>query len=450
MRFKLTRSSRFSWATKWNPDDNSSKRTHYTCEISTFDRWVPIDGKRLSSMTRELEDVVVIGGGIVGLATALALQSARPGISLVVLEKEPTLAAHQTGHNSGVIHAGLYYKPGSLKAITCGRGRRLLERFCEEHDVAIDRCGKTVVATRADQVPRLDELERRGRANGLMGIRRLGPEELREIEPNAAGVAALSVPETAIVDYAKVLHAYAGAISRAGGRIVLGARATRLRRMEDRVVIESTAATTQGRVLIACAGLESDRVARRAGLSVDVSIIPFRGEYWLLSPERSRLVRNLIYPVPDPAFPFLGVHFTRRIGGGVEAGPNAVLALAREGYSRTSFSWRDTLEIIGWPGFWRMARRHWRPGIHELARSWSRRAFARACAQLVPEVTASDLTSGGAGVRAQAVTRQGALADDFIIVESERMIHTLNAPSPAATASLAIGQDIAARAMRWL
>ncbi|MGA2449522.1 MAG: L-2-hydroxyglutarate oxidase [Polyangiaceae bacterium] len=401
-------------------------------------------------MTRELEDVVVIGGGIVGLATALALQSARPGISLVVLEKEPTLAAHQTGHNSGVIHAGLYYKPGSLKAITCGRGRRLLERFCEEHDVAIDRCGKTVVATRADQVPRLDELERRGRANGLMGIRRLGPEELREIEPNAAGVAALSVPETAIVDYAKVLHAYAGAISRAGGRIVLGARATRLRRMEDRVVIESTAATTQGRVLIACAGLESDRVARRAGLSVDVSIIPFRGEYWLLSPERSRLVRNLIYPVPDPAFPFLGVHFTRRIGGGVEAGPNAVLALAREGYSRTSFSWRDTLEIIGWPGFWRMARRHWRPGIHELARSWSRRAFARACAQLVPEVTASDLTSGGAGVRAQAVTRQGALADDFIIVESERMIHTLNAPSPAATASLAIGQDIAARAMRWL
>jgi L-2-hydroxyglutarate oxidase LhgO len=401
-------------------------------------------------MDPELADVVVIGGGIVGLATTLALQSSRPGLSVVVLEKEARLAAHQTGHNSGVIHAGLYYKPGSLKAVTCARGRKLLERFCEEHDVPIDRCGKTVVATRADHVPRLEELERRGRANGLVGIKRLGPEELREVEPHATGVAALSVPETGIVDYVKVLEAYARAITDSGGRIRLDARATNVRRGDGRVVVESTAGATEARVLVACAGLESDRVARRAGLSVDVSIIPFRGEYWLLSPERSGLVRNLIYPVPDPAFPFLGVHFTRRIGGGVEAGPNAVLALAREGYSRTSFSARDTLEILRWPGFWRMVSRDWRPGLHELARSWSRKAFARACAELVPDVTTGDLAAGGAGVRAQAVTREGALADDFIIVEAERMIHTLNAPSPAATASLAIGQDVAARALRWL
>jgi L-2-hydroxyglutarate oxidase LhgO len=371
-------------------------------------------------------------------------------LSVVVLEKESTLAVHQTGHNSGVIHAGLYYKPGSLKAVTCARGRALLERFCDEHAVPVQRCGKTVVATRADQVPRLDELERRGRANGLTGIKRLGPEELREVEPHATGVAALSVPETGIVDFTTVLQAYATAISKRGGRVCFSARATGVRRSPDRIVVESTAGSVEARVLVACAGLESDRVARRAGLSVDVTIVPFRGEYWLLSPERSGLVRNLIYPVPDPAFPFLGVHFTRRISGGVEAGPNAVLALAREGYTRTSFNARDAFDIVRWPGFWRMAGRHWKQGLHEIVRSWSRTAFARACAELVPEISATDLAAGGAGVRAQAVTRAGALADDFIIVESERMIHTLNAPSPAATASLAIGQNIAARALRWL
>jgi L-2-hydroxyglutarate oxidase LhgO len=401
-------------------------------------------------MTQAPADAVVVGGGIVGLATALALQAARPGLSIVVLEKERTLAAHQTGHNSGVIHAGLYYKPGSLKAVTCARGRALLERFCEEHDVAVERCGKTVVATSAEQIPRLDELERRGRANGLTGIKRLGPEQLREVEPHASGVAALSVPETGIVDYTKVLEAYARVASERGGRLVFNARATVFRRSSDRVVVESTAGSFEARVLVACAGLESDRVARAAGLPVDVSIIPFRGEYWLLSPERCGLVRNLIYPVPDPAFPFLGVHFTRRIGGGVEAGPNAVVALAREGYTRTSFNARDTFDIMRWPGFWRMGSRHWRQGLHEVVRSWSRTAFARACADLVPGIVAADLAGGGAGVRAQAVTRKGELADDFLILESDRMIHTLNAPSPAATASLAIGQDIAERALQWL
>jgi L-2-hydroxyglutarate oxidase LhgO len=327
-------------------------------------------------MSQELVDAVIIGGGIVGLATVLALQTARPGLSVVVLEKESTLAAHQTGHNSGVIHSGLYYKPGSLKALTCARGRALLERFCLEHGVPVDRCGKMVVATRTEQLPKLDELERRGRANGLAGIKRIRSDELREMEPHAAGVAALSVPETGIVDYTKVLQAYAGAISAGGGTLRFSARAIGIRRAGDRVVVESAAGEVEARVLIACAGLESDRVAHRAGLAVDVAIIPFRGEYWLLSRERSGLVRNLIYPVPDPAFPFLGVHFTRRIGGGVEAGPNAVLALAREGYARASFNPRDTLDIVRWPGFWRMAARHWRQGVDEVARSWSREALA--------------------------------------------------------------------------
>jgi L-2-hydroxyglutarate oxidase len=395
-------------------------------------------------------DAVVVGGGVVGLATALGLLAARPGASLVVIEKEAKLAAHQTGHNSGVIHAGLYYKPGSLKAKSCARGRGLLERFCEEHGVRFERCGKVVIATTEAEVPRLDELERRGRANGLAGVRRITVEELREREPHAAGVAALLVAETGIVDYAEVVRAYAAELVRRGAEIRTGEQVTGIRKVGDRVVVESTAGSVEARVLVACAGLDSDRVARMAGLDVDVSIIPFRGEYWMLAPERAHLVRHLIYPVPDPAFPFLGVHFTRRIGGGIEAGPNAVLALKREGYTRTSFDARDAWEVARWPGFWRMARKHWRNGLREQARSFSRRAFARACAALVPEVTPDDLAPGGAGVRAQAVARDGSLVDDFAIAEGERMVHTLNAPSPAATASLAIGEDIAARALRWL
>ncbi|MGD0529084.1 MAG: L-2-hydroxyglutarate oxidase [Polyangiaceae bacterium] len=395
-------------------------------------------------------DVVVLGGGIVGLATSLAVLARRPGASLVVLEKEAALAAHQTGHNSGVIHAGLYYKPGSLKATMCARGRGMLERFCAEHGVAFERCGKVVVATSAEEVPRLDELERRGRANGLAGMRRVGPEALREHEPHATGVAGLFVPETGIVDYAEVARAYAAEVKRRGGEVRTGARATGIWRRGERVVVATTAGDVEGRVLVACAGLESDRVARMAGLEVDVAIVPFRGEYWMLAPERAHLVKSLVYPVPDPSFPFLGVHFTRRIHGGVEAGPNAVLALAREGYHRASFDVRDAAGVASWPGFWRMARTHWRAGMAEQLRSLSRAAFARACAALVPEITADDLAPGGAGVRAQAVRRDGALVDDFALAEGERMVHVLNAPSPAATASLAIGEEIARRAVGWI
>jgi L-2-hydroxyglutarate oxidase LhgO len=397
-------------------------------------------------------DAVIVGGGIVGLATGLAMLAARPGTTALVLEKEAAVAAHQTGRNSGVIHAGLYYKPGSLKARFCARGRALLERFCQEHGVPFERCGKIVVATHADEVPRLDELERRGRANGLEGIERIGPEALREHEPHAAGVAALFVPQTGIVDYREVARAYARELDRRGAKLQTGALVTAIDRRGDRVVVESTAGAVEARVLVSCAGLASDRIARLAGLDVDVAIVPFRGEYWMLSPERAHLVRNLIYPVPDPAFPFLGVHFTRRIGKAhaVEAGPNAVLALKREGYTRTSFDRRDAWDVATWPGFWKMAGRHWRAGIGEQWRSLSRRAFARACAALVPEITEHDLAAGGAGVRAQAIARSGALVDDFAIAEGPRMVHVLNAPSPAATASLAIGEEIAARATAWL
>jgi L-2-hydroxyglutarate oxidase LhgO len=395
-------------------------------------------------------DVVVIGGGIVGLATSLALLARRPGASLLVLEKEPALAAHQTGRNSGVIHSGLYYKPGSLKATTCARGRALLESFCAEHGVPFERCGKVVVATTEEERPRLDALERRGVANGLAGLRRLGPEELREHEPHAAGVAALLVPQTGIVDYAEVARAYAAEVARRGGEVRTGARATGIWRRGERVVVATTAGDVEARVLVACAGLESDRVARMAGMALDVAIVPFRGEYWMLAPGRAHLVKSLVYPVPDPSFPFLGVHFTRRIHGGVEAGPNAVLALAREGYDRASFDLRDAWGVARWPGFWRMARTHWRAGLAEQVRSLSRAAFARACAALVPEIEAADLAPGGAGVRAQAVRRDGALVDDFALAEAERMVHVLNAPSPAATASLAIGEEIAGRALRWV
>ncbi len=404
-----------------------------------------------SSADIETVDVVVVGGGVVGLATALALLAERPGASLVVLEKEAHLGAHQTGHNSGVIHAGLYYKPGSLKARTCARGRALLERFCDQHGVRFERCGKVVVATNAEEVPRLDELERRGRANGLEGARRISIEELREKEPHAAGVAALFVAETGIVDYREVTEAYAAEIARRGGRVRTGAKVLGVRRQgAGSVVVQSTAGDFEARAMVACAGLASDRMARMAGLEVDVAIVPFRGEYWMLRPERAHLVQSLIYPVPDPGFPFLGVHFTRRVGGGIEAGPNAVLALAREGYARTSFDVRDAWGIARWPGFWRMARQHWRAGLAEQWRSLSKAAFARACAALVPEIREDDLLPGGAGVRAQALGRSGLLVDDFSIAEAERMVHVLNAPSPAATASLAIGEEIAARALPWL
>jgi L-2-hydroxyglutarate oxidase len=392
-------------------------------------------------------DVAVIGGGIVGTATAMAILGRR-SLSLVVLEKEARLAAHQTGNNSGVIHSGLYYKPGSLKARNCTTGREALYRFCAEHGIPAERCGKVVVATRQEQLPVLDDLARRGAANGLTGLRRLSPEEIKELEPHAAGVGGLFVPQTGIVDYVRVTEAYGEEIRKRGGEIVLHAALERVIRDGRQLVLETRAGEVRCRNLVNCAGLQSDRVAALAGAHPGLRIIPFRGEYYTVRPERHDLVRNLIYPVPDPEFPFLGVHFTRMIGGGVEAGPNAVLAFKREGYTRWSFSLRDTLRTFCFVGFWRMARSYWRMGLAEMWRSWNKGGFVHALQALMPEITAADLVRGGAGVRAQALDRGGKLVDDFRIVEAEHQVHVLNAPSPAATASLAIGEGIAERALK--
>lgn len=392
-------------------------------------------------------DVAIVGGGIVGLATAMSLcESTRAKV--VVLEAESELAQHQTGHNSGVIHSGLYYKPGSHKARNCIAGRELMYRFCADHGVPFDRCGKVVVATDSSELPALAELERRGRANGLAGMRRITPAELKEREPHATGIAALLVAETGIVDFKRVANQFAEIVARQGGEIRARAKVRKVAQTGSDLSIEAGDEVVQAKHLVNCAGLQADRIALLCGADPGVRIIPFRGEYYDLAPQRRDLVRHLIYPVADARFPFLGVHFTRRIGGGVEAGPNAVLALRREGYGRLSFSARDALALARYGGFWRMASRYWRTGCEELHRSWSKRAFVRALQKLVPELQAGDLTAGGCGVRAQAVARDGSLVDDFHIVEADRMIHVLNAPSPAATASISIGREIAEMAIR--
>jgi L-2-hydroxyglutarate oxidase len=390
-------------------------------------------------------DVAIIGGGIVGTATGMALVRT-PGVRVVVLEAEPALAAHQTGHNSGVIHSGLYYKPGSLKATNCVEGREKMYRFCEEHGIAHDRCGKLVVATSASQLPALDDLERRGRANGLAGITRLRAEELKEREPHVAGMAGLFVPQTGIVDYTAVTERFGRLVTDAGGEVWTSAAVSAVERRNGAIVLETARGAVEARGLINCGGLQSDRIARMCGVDPGVEIVPFRGEYYELVPERQALVRNLVYPVPDPRFPFLGVHFTRMIAGGVEAGPNAVLAFRREGYAKTSFSIRDSVEMAGYLGFWRMAAKYWPMAIGEWHRSFSKRAFVKALQGLIPELRDEDVHASGAGVRAQALDPKGALVDDFRIVEAERMVHVLNAPSPAATASISIGETIAGMA----
>ncbi|MFN7962838.1 MAG: L-2-hydroxyglutarate oxidase [Thermoanaerobaculia bacterium] len=390
-------------------------------------------------------DLVVVGGGIVGLATALAVAE-RYRVSLLLLEAEDRLGAHQTGHNSGVIHAGLYYRPGSLKAATCAEGREALYRFCDEEGIPYRRSGKLVVATRPEQLPMLDELERRGRANGLSDLERLGPSELAEREPAACGVAGLWVAQTGVVSYPKVAEAYARRLAASGATILTGARVQAVNRRADGLVIETAAGSFEAAALIGCAGAGSDRLARRCGLAPQLRIVPFRGDYHELAENRRDLVRTLIYPVPDPAFPFLGVHFTRRIDDRVEIGPNAVLALARERYGRLSFAPRDAWEALAYPGLWRLARRYWATGLAELHRSFSRRAFAEAARELVPALRNDDLRPAGCGVRAQALDRQGRLIDDFALLAGERSLHVLNAPSPAATASLAIGRRIAEQA----
>lgn len=377
------------------------------------------------------------------LGTATARELAAGGLSVLVLEAEPGLAAHQSGRNSGVIHSGLYYKPGSLKARLCVTGREQLYRYCSEKGIPHARCGKLVVATRESDLPRLAELEARGRANGLTGVRRLDAAGLRDQEPHAAGLAALLVPETGIVDFSRVVQAYAEDIGARGGTIRTSARVTAVVPDGSRLTIETTAGSFASRYLVNCAGLQADRLARLCGAEPELRIVPFRGEYFELVPERADLVRGLIYPVPDPAFPFLGVHLTRTVYGKVEAGPNAVLALDRHGYRRPAFSARDTWETLSYFGFWRLAVRHWRSGMAEVWRSARKSIFARDLRHLVPEIRADDLVRGGCGIRAQALNPDGSLVDDFRIVGSERAVHILNAPSPGATASLAIGSEIA-------
>ena len=364
------------------------------------------------------------------------------GHSVVILEATDHLAAHQSGHNSGVIHAGLYYRPGSLKAKLCATGREELYRFSEDESIPHCRCGKLVVASRPSDIPALNELERRGRANGLT-LRRLGAQELGEYEPHVRGVAGLWVAETGIVDYRKVTEAYARRARNLDADIVLGARVYRIESDASGLRVSTTAGDTTARFLVNCAGLHSDRVARFAGADPGVRIVPFRGEYFDVKPERAAIVRGLIYPVPNPSLPFLGVHLSRTIHGNVHAGPNAVLAFAREGYARSTVSATDLLDAASYPGFWRMARRHWRTGLKELRRSFSAQRFARSVQELVPALAAGDLVAGGSGVRAQAVDPDGNLVDDFRLVRSPRALHVLNAPSPAATASLAIGRSIA-------
>lgn len=386
-------------------------------------------------------DVAVVGGGLVGAATAMALTER--GTTAVVLEAEDRLGAHQSGHNSGVIHSGLYYEPGSLKARLCVEGARALYQLCEEEGVAHERCGKLVIVTEKEELPRLDELERRGHANGLTGLRRLRAEEIQEVEPHARGIAALHLPSTGIVDYKGVVQAYGRRIQAKGGQVLTGTRVTGVRTNGSGLVVETTRGAVSAKRLVNCAGLQSDRVARLCGAQPDVRIVPFRGEYYELVPGKRNLVRGLIYPVPDPRFPFLGVHLTKMIKGGVEAGPNAVLALKREGYRWTDISLRDTLEVAGWPGTWALAARFWKIGAYEVWRSLMKSAFVRDLQRLVPAIRPEDVYRAGAGVRAQAMERSGALVDDFRIVESQNAVHVLNAPSPGATASIAIGRRIA-------
>lgn len=390
-------------------------------------------------------DIAIIGGGIVGMATALALVR-RFGLSLVVLETEDRLAGHQTGNNSGVIHSGLYYKPGSQKARNCVAGREAMYRFCQEHGVPHDRCGKLVVAVEERELAALAELERRGLANGLNGVRRLGPEELRTHEPHVRGLAGLLVPETGIVDYVAATAKYGDLVRAGGSEVRLTAQVVGVHSSPDEIVLETRQGDVSVKYLINCAGLYADRVARMCGLDPGLLVVPFRGEYYELVPARQFLVKNLIYPVPDARFPFLGVHFTRMMRGGIEAGPNAVLALKREGYSWGQISGRDLWEMARFRGFWRMAGAHWRMGLSEFYRSLSKHAFHQALQRLIPELRFDDIHPAGAGVRAMALEPSGALVDDFRFVEAPRMIHVLNAPSPAATASLAIGDTIAGMA----
>ncbi|MEK6239467.1 MAG: L-2-hydroxyglutarate oxidase [Planctomycetales bacterium] len=386
-------------------------------------------------------DVAIIGGGIIGLSTARMIAE-RWNLKLVVLETENELAAHQTGHNSGVIHSGLYYQPGSLKAKNCVEGREAMYRFCSEHGVPHDRCGKLVAAVTKEEVGRLVTLQARGEANGLQGVRLLEQDEIKEHEPHLNALAALLGPETGIVDFPAAARKYAELAQNNGAEIRTEAKVQQVH-VRDELTLETTGGEVSARFLINCAGLQCDRVARMCGVDPKLRVVPFRGEYYELAPDAQHLVKNLIYPVPDPRFPFLGVHFTRMIHGGVEAGPNAVLAMKREGYRKTDFSLRDAASAFGYRGFWKMSWKFWRTGLYEMYRSFSKKAFVRDLRRLVPELRMQDDQPAGAGVRAQSLLPDGTMVDDFRFVQADRMIHVLNAPSPAATASISIGAAIA-------
>lgn len=387
-------------------------------------------------------DVLVVGGGIVGLATALSIIQARPKTRLTLIEKEASVGLHQTGHNSGVIHSGIYYKPGSLKALNCRSGYQQMLDFCQEQSIPYEICGKIIVASTPTESFGLEELHRRGIANGLTGLRFLQSTEIREREPHCSGLRGLLVPQTGIVDYGAVARRYTELLAELGADIVLGEKVVDIKRQGKDVEVIGTTCTWTAQVVVVCAGLQSDRLARKLEPNLPLRILPFRGEYYQFTPSAPKLVNHLIYPVPDPAFPFLGVHFTRMIGGGVECGPNAVFALGREAYKKTDFNLRDLWESLAWPGFRTVVTKYWRTGLGEYHRSLNKQAFVKALQKLIPEIQSEHLEPGGAGIRAQACDRQGNLLDDFDIRQDGNIIHVCNAPSPAATASLAIGKTI--------
>ena len=388
-------------------------------------------------------DVIVIGGGIVGLATALRIKEQNPNLKLLIIEKEDVVAKHQTGHNSGVIHSGLYYKPGSLKATNCIKGYDMLLDFCKKEDIKYDLCGKVVVATRPEQISILDGLFERGKQNGLDGFKMLNAEQIKEYEPHVVGLKGFFVPQTGIIDYTDVCKKYLANTQKLGGEIAFGEKVTSISSNNGISVIQTSKQTYETKLVVNCAGLYSDKVGQMTDERANnLRITPFRGEYFEIKPEKQYLVKNLIYPVPDPNFPFLGVHFTRMIHGGVEAGPNAVLAFRREGYKKLDIHLGELFETLTWPGFRKVAAKYWQTGLGEMYRSFSKTAFTKALQELIPEIQSDDLITGAAGVRAQACDREGGLVDDFAIFENQQAINVCNAPSPAATSSLSIGQTV--------
>lgn len=393
-------------------------------------------------------DITVIGAGIVGLSTAYHLIKENPRLKILVIEKESNIALHQTGHNSGVIHSGIYYKPGSLKAINCKKGYHQLIEFCNENEIKFDLCGKIIVATEKNEIPIMNAIYDRGVSNGLVGIKKIGTEQIKDFEPYCAGISGILVPQTGIINYTEVSKKYLELFLKSGGEVLFGQKVQRINSKGNTSEIQTQNSNFETKYIINCAGLYSDKIAKMSQNDLDIQILPFRGEYFNIKKEKEYLVKNLIYPVPNPNFPFLGVHFTRMIDGGVEAGPNAVLAFAREGYTNKNINWPELLETLGHSGFQKVALKYWKDGLYEMYRSYSKTAFVKALQKLIPEIQKGDLEIGNAGVRAQACDSNGNLSDDFVIFENKNVTNVCNAPSPAATSSLAIGENIASLVLK--